>query len=244
MKTRDCLRILSALFILGVCSVWPRALAETNSESTHPTLWLIGDSTVRNNRRVLQGWGDTIAAHFDTNRIRVRNRALGGRSSRTFFTEGLWEKVRAELKPGDFVLMQFGHNDGGGINANKSRGSLKGVGDETQEVTKTNETKEVVHTFGWYMRTYVRDAKAKGATPIVCSLIPRNDWKDGRLQRTAKDYRDFAAEGARQEAGLFVDRNKTIARKYEAEGKEAVTKKYFLNEHPPPPPAARPRRRN
>jgi lysophospholipase L1-like esterase len=234
MKTPACLKLLACVLAVGILAAAPRAAGETNSR---PTLWLIGDSTVRNNTRGLQGWGDPIAAHFDTNKIRVLNRALGGRSSRTFFTEGLWEKVRAELQPGDFVIMQFGHNDGGGINANKSRGSLKGVGDETQEITKTNDTKEVVHTFGWYMRTYVRDTKAKGATPIVCSLIPRNDWRDGRLQRTAKDYRDFAAEVARQEGVPFVDLNEIIARKYEAEGQEAVTKKYFLNEHTHTTPA-------
>ena len=206
-------------------------MAETNAQTARPTLYLIGDSTVRNGTRGLQGWGDPIAAHFDPTKISVRNHALGGRSSRTFYTEGLWEKVRAELKPGDFVIMQFGHNDGGGINANKSRGSLKGVGDETQEVTKTNDVKETVHTFGWYMRTYVRDTKAKGATPIVCSLIPRNDWKDGHVLRAASGYGGFAAEVARQEGVPFIDLNEIIARKYEAEGQEKVTKTYFLNEH-------------
>src|ERR1044071_7869278 len=136
---------LVAGYVLLSFSLLNAATGDTNA-AAKPTLWLIGDSTVRNNTRGLQGWGDPIAAHFDTNKIRVLNRALGGRSSRTFFPKGLWEKVRAELQPGDFVIMQFGHNDGGGINANKSRGSLKGVGDETQEITKTNDTKEVVHT--------------------------------------------------------------------------------------------------
>lgn len=85
--------------------------------TNRPTLWLIGDSTVRNGRSDgaggLWGWGDWLAPHFDTNKLRIVNRALGGRSSRTFLTEGLWAKVVAELQPGDFVMMQFGHNDGG-----------------------------------------------------------------------------------------------------------------------------------
>ena len=82
-----------------------------------PTLWLIGDSTVKNGRGdgagSLWGWGDLLAPHFDTDKIRVVNRALGGRSSRSFLTEGLWDKVLADVEPGDFVMMQFGHNDGG-----------------------------------------------------------------------------------------------------------------------------------
>jgi len=232
MKAIRCFALTTVL--LGDIS---SVAADTTNAATKPTLYLIGDSTVRNGTRGLQGWGDPIAAHFDTNKIRVLNRALGGRSSRTFYTEGLWEKVREQLKPGDFVIMQFGHNDGGGVNANKSRGSLKGVGDETQEITLTNGTKEVVHTFGWYMRTYVRDTKAKGATPTVCSLIPRNDWKDGKVLRAANGYGGFAATVAKQEGVAFVDLNEIIARKYEAEGQETVTKKYFLNEHTHTTPA-------
>src|ERR1051325_157704 len=228
MKTPACLKLLACVLAVGILAAAPRAAGETNSR---PTLWLIGDSTVRNNTRGLQGWGDPIAAHFDTNKIRVLNRALGGRSSRTFFTEGLWEKVRAELKPGDFVIMQFGHNDGGGINANKSRGSLKGVGDETQEVTKTNDVKEIVHTFGLYLRTYVRDSKAKGATPMVCSLIPRNDWKDGKVNRASASYGKWAAEAAQQGGALFIDLNAIIANHYDQLGQEKVTKDFFVTEH-------------
>ncbi len=215
----------------GVAESQNQTATSAREKAGRPILYLIGDSTVRNNTRGLQGWGDAIAAHFDTNRIRVYNRALGGRSSRTFYTEGLWEKVRVELKPGDFIIMQFGHNDGGGISNNRSRGSLKGVGDETQEIVKTNGVKETVHTFGWYLRTYVRDTKGKGATPIVCSLIPRNDWKDGHVLRASNSYAGFAAEVARQEAVLFIDLNDIIARAYEAEGQEKVAAKYFLNEH-------------
>src|ERR1700731_2382055 len=82
-----------------------------------PTLFLIGDSTVHNGRgdgaNGQWGWGEPIVDLFDPAKIHVKNMALGGRSSRTFLTEGHWEKVLAELKPGDFVMMQFGHNDGG-----------------------------------------------------------------------------------------------------------------------------------
>ena len=118
-------------------------------EKRLPRLFLIGDSTVRNNTRGQVGWGTPLVALFDSSQIKVENRALAGRSSRTFFTEGLWEKVLKDIGPGDYVLMQFGHNDGGGLNDPKGRASLKGTGEETQEVTKEGE-QEIVHTYGWY----------------------------------------------------------------------------------------------
>ena len=116
----------------------------------------------------LWGWGAPLAGYFDPAKIKVVNRARGGRSSRTFLTEGLWEKVAAELKPGDFVLMQFGHNDGGPLEGPKTRASLKGNGEETKEAAiEGSEKKETVQNCGWYLRKYIADVKAKGAMPIV-----------------------------------------------------------------------------
>ena len=154
-------RFLFALFVMLETGA---PVAQTAAAS-RPTLYLIGDSTVRNNTRGLQGWGDPLKLHFDSEKIRVENRALGGRSSRTFYTEGLWEKVRAELKAGDFVIMQFGHNDGGSLMQNRGRGSLKGTDVRTEETIRANGAKEVVHTFGWYLRKYVSDTKPKALRP-------------------------------------------------------------------------------
>jgi lysophospholipase L1-like esterase len=87
-----------------------------------PTLFIIGDSTVKNGSGKgdggLWGWGDFIYQQMDTSKITVRNYARGGRSSRTFITEGLWDLVLKMIKPGDYVIMQFGHNDGGALNDN------------------------------------------------------------------------------------------------------------------------------
>src|ERR1700722_14131112 len=87
-----------------------KAIVQTAANPNLPTLYVVGDSTARNNEP-LRGWGSEIGAFFDPAKINVVNRAIGGRSSRTFMTEGRWDKVLAELKPGDFVLVQFGHND-------------------------------------------------------------------------------------------------------------------------------------
>src|SRR5439155_27174950 len=128
-----------------------------------------------------------------------------------------------ELKKGDFVLMQFGHNDGGAINdTSRARASLKGSGEETEEIDNMLTKKhEVVHTYGWYLRKYIRDAKEKGATPIVCSLIPRKIWKEGKIVRSA-DYAKWSAEIAEAQSIPFLDLNEIIARRYDDLGQEKV----------------------
>ena len=201
-----------------------------------PTLFIIGDSTVRNGqgdgRNGQWGWGDILPGYFDPSEINVVNWALGGRSSRTFISEGHWDQLLTLLKRGDFVLMQFGHNDGGALNdSSRARGSIRGTGNESEEIdnllTKKHET---VHTYGWYMRKYIEDTKAKGATPIVCSLIPRKIWKDGRIQRNSGDYAGWAAETARAEQVPFIDLNEIIAARYDTMGPEKVDP-LFGDEH-------------
>jgi rhamnogalacturonan acetylesterase len=193
-----------------------------------PTVYLIGDSTVKVGTQGQVGWGDPIAALFDKTKVNVVNRARGGRSSKTYLTEGLWDAVLAEMKPGDFVLMQFGHNDGGGLSDPRGRASIKGNGDETQEITnKATGKTEVVHSYGWYLRKYIGDAKAKGVTAIVLSPIPRNIWRDGKVARASNDYGKWAMEAAKQGGALFIDLNELIARCYEATGQEKVAASYF-----------------
>ena len=193
-----------------------------------PTLFLIGDSTVRNGRGDgaggQWGWGEPLVDLFDAAKINVVNRAIGGLSSRTYLTGGAWDRVLAILKPGDFVLMQFGHNDDGAINdASRARGTLAGVGDESSEIDNQLTGKhETVHTYGWYLKKFIADAKAKGATPIVCSLIPRKIWKDGKIVRSSDTYQKWAAEVAASEAVGFVDLNGIIAGRYDALGPEKV----------------------
>lgn len=196
-----------------------------------PTLFLIGDSTVRNRTRGQLGWGDAIPSFFDQSRISVTNRALGGRSSRTFLAEGLWDKVLAELKPGDFVLMQFGHNDGGPLDDAKARASLKGAGEASRVVTnKVSGKVETVQTYGWYIRKYISDTKTKGATPIVLSPVPRKIWKERRVARASNDYGKWAAEAAKSDGAAFVDLNEIVARRYEQLGPAKVDE-LFADEH-------------
>lgn len=161
-----------------------------------PTLLLVGDSTVRNGRgdgaNNQMGWGEPLVAFFDMGKINVVNRAIGGRSSRTYITEGHWADTLALIKPGNVVLFQFGHNDSGPLDdPARARGTLPGTGDDSKEIENPIlKRHETVHTFGWYMTQYVTETVAKGATPILCSPVPRKTWKDGRIVRNEATYGD------------------------------------------------------
>jgi rhamnogalacturonan acetylesterase len=142
-----------------------------------PTLFIVGDSTARNQSDL--GWGDHLAQYFDITRINIANRAHAGRSSRTFINQRSWDKVLAEMKPGDFVLIKMGHNDGGDIDGAKPHGSLKGIGNEEQQITLPDGHHELVLTYGWYIRHYIDDTRGKQAKPILLSLTIRSIWKTG-----------------------------------------------------------------
>lgn len=206
-----------------------------------PSIILIGDSTVRNGHDDGQGkgqdgqwgWGNPLAAYFDPARVNVVNRAVGGLSSRTYITSGHWERSLALVKAGDIVLMQFGHNDAGPVNDDKrARGTLRGIGDASQDIDNILTGKrETVHSYGWYLRKFIAEIRAKGATPVVVSLIPRKAWNEegpdaGKVRRNKGDYAGWAEQVARQEKTGFIDLNEMAARRYDEMGREAVMKMF------------------
>jgi lysophospholipase L1-like esterase len=193
----------------------------TRADPSLPALYLVGDSTMKVGTPGQRGWGEEMDAFFDPHKINVVNEAIGGRSSRTFQAEGRWDSVLAMIQKGDFVIIQFGHNDGGPINDNfRARGSIPGVGEETQEIDNMLTHKhEVVHSFGWYMRKYANDVKAKGATPIIMSLVPRNSWKNGKVVRASGEtYGGWAQQAAAATGAIFLDDNEIIAEALDALG--------------------------
>lgn len=202
-----------------------KAALQTVANASLPTLYVVGDSTARSNSP-LRGWGSEIGAFFDSAKINVVNQAIGGRSSRTYITEGRWDKVLATVKPGDFVLIQFGHNDVGNPNDPKAKGrpSLHGEGEETAEALKADlKTVEPVHSFGWYMRKFATDTKAKGATPILLSMVPHKDWKDGKIVCNEQaTFVQWTQNAAKATGALYIDANTIIARGLERLGPEKV----------------------
>lgn len=194
-----------------------------------PTIWVAGDSTAAaGTGETQQGWAVPFADYFDPAKINVVNRARGGRSSRTFITEGLWDSLIAGVKPGDIVLIQFGHNDAGALNDEpppplRARGTLPGLGNETKEIDNVLTKKhEVVHTYGWYMSKMIAEAKAKGAMPIVLSLTVRDIWQDGRVERGSGRYGKWSAELAKEAAIPFIDVTNIVAGQFERMGRDRV----------------------
>ena len=199
-----------------------------------PVLFTIGDSTVKNkdnDKNGMWGWGSVIADEFNLDKISVENCAMAGRSARTFLDEGRWDKVYEALQPGDFVLIQFGHNDAGAINTGKARAELRGSGEESKVFLMEKTGKyQVVYTFGWYLRKFIMDAQEKGAIPIVLSHTPRNKWKDGKIERNTDSFGKWTREAAEATGAYFIDLNKISADKLEKKGIEK-TAAYYNHDH-------------
>lgn len=203
-----------------------------------PMLFTVGDSTVKNadnDENGMWGWGSVIHELFDLDRITVENHAMAGRSARTFLDEGRWDKVYNALRPGDFVLIQFGHNDAGDINVGKARAELPGAGSESKvfRMEKTGAY-QVIYTFGWYLRKFIMDVKEKGATPIVLSHTPRNKFDDGKIERNTNSFGKWTREAAEQAGAYFIDLNKISGDKLEEMGYNQglkVVGEYFNHDH-------------
>lgn len=185
------------------------------------TIWTIGDSTVRTgvngegDDKVGQwGWGTPFVGYFDPQKVNVVNRAVGGTTSRSFYL-AQWKALVDLIKKGDVVILQFGTNAG--------VGELRGIGEDTQPATARDGTAMVNHTFGWYLRQFIAETRAKGATPVVCSLIPRNRRDaNGKTVRDAGSQAGWAKDVATAEGADFIDLNELVSRKYDLLDKNAV----------------------
>lgn len=225
---------LLATLLASLASAAP-APAPVAPADPRPALLIAGDSTAAKGSGGQQGWGVAFPEFFDSAKVEVVNGARGGRSSRTFITDGSWANVAGRIRPGDLVLIQFGHNDGGAINAEppgstrplRARGSLTGLGEESEEIDNVITKKhEVVHTFGWYLRSMIREVRAKGGRPVLLSLTVRNYWKDGRVERGNGRYGAWTAEVARAEQVPFLDLTRLVADELDRLG-EAESARFF-----------------
>ena len=178
-------------------------------EAGKPMVFITGDSTVRNadkDEDGMWGWGSQAGLIFDPAKITWENVAMAGRSTKTYLREGRWERVYNALRPGDFVLLQFGHNDICPINDKKGRGVIPGTADTCHVYQmEADGHYEVAYSFGWYLRKFIDDVREKGATPILLSLTPRNEWPGGKIERRNDSYGKWYREVVEQTGVEFVD---------------------------------------
>ena len=173
-----------------------------------PVVFFTGDSTVKNADKEedgMWGWASQAQTVFDESKITLVNAARAGRSTRSFIREGLWEKVYNSLQPGDFVTIQFGHNDICPITDAKARGVIAESKDTLHVYKLDNGTYEVVYSFGWYLKKMIDDCREKGATPILVSLTPRNEWPGGKIERRDGSYGKWYREVVEETGVEFID---------------------------------------
>jgi lysophospholipase L1-like esterase len=179
-----------------------------NREGGKPVVFFTGDSTVKNVDKDddgMWGWASQAFTVFDESKVTLVNAARAGRSTRSFIREGLWDKVYNSLQPGDFVTIEFGHNDICPMDDQKARGVIKGSSDTCHVYHLANDTYELVYSFGWYLRKMIDDCREKGATPILVSLTPRNEWPGGKIERRDGSYGKWYREVVEQTGVEFVD---------------------------------------
>lgn len=200
-----------------------RIIPGTSRRGNNPVLFLIGNSTMRNGtlgngNNGQWGWGYFAHKYFDDKKITVENQALGGMSSRTFYTR-LWEPIRQAIKPGDWVIISIGHNDNGPYDSGRARASIPGTGNDTLNVTiKETGVKETVYTYGGYMRKYINDVRSMGGHPILMSLTPRDAYDDnGKIVRTK--HTEWLKTVAKEENVPFVDLCERSASKLDKYGR-------------------------
>jgi rhamnogalacturonan acetylesterase len=182
------------------------------------------------------GWGVYFPNSVTLN---VVNKAIGGRSSRSYTREGRFDEIINLVQPNDIVVIEFGHNDGGSLSSSDNgRSVCGGAGSETCQTTY-NGVKETVHTFPWYLTEAGKKIIAKGGKVIMSSQTPNNPWESGSFQygdggRFVGYARDVAK--ALGSNAMYVDHGGYTANYFKSIGK-AATDNLFPQDHTHTSPA-------
>lgn len=197
-------------------------------------IYLIGDSTMADYtgdyepgkdymkvRYPITGWGQVFQPFFakdslsklkhviKTDSVTVIDRAHGGRSTRTFFQEGRWRDVYEHLQPGDYVIMQFGHNDSS---------------------EKHPERYVNIQGYKEFLRLFVTQTKQKGANPVILTPVARNyPWKEGKLENVHGEYSKAPIEIAKEMNVPYIDLNTLSMEYFTGKGQDFTTSHYFMN---------------
>jgi len=177
--------------LLGLLSATP-LVAAIAFRAPPITVWLAGDSTMAQkqpDKRPETGWGEALQPCFDSSAVRIVNRAMNGRSTRSFVAEGRWKAIIDSLQPGDYVFIQFGHND-------------EKVG--TNNYSSPDDYRRNLVQF-------VDEVRAKKGQPVLFTPVVRRKFDGTQLVPTHGAYPDAARAAARERDVPLVDMERSSA---------------------------------
>jgi rhamnogalacturonan acetylesterase len=195
-------------------------------------IWLTGDSTTSNQSKdeALVSWGEVLINYFNPFRASVRDRALSGHSIRDFVNRGRWDELMEDTRRGDILLACHGHLERAPLirDSERSRGSLQGDSDDFEIVFDPFfQREEIVYSFGWYVRKYVADCRARGIELVLMTATPRNRWEEGRMIRgVSQHYADCCRKIADETGTKFLDAGDAIIQAFTPMGEETVSNFY------------------
>lgn len=218
-------------FIVLMCVVAALFVFVSATKDDVVTIHTIGDSTMANKPldkgNQERGWGQVLGEFFNPDKVVVKNYAVNGRSSKSFINEGRWDEVLKNIKPGDYVFIQFGHND---------------------EKPKEDRHTDPGTTFDANLRKFAVEAKEKGAIPVLFNSIVRRNFGHNKNAVANDDYRkakaDDIVEGdtlidthgayldsprnvAKELGIVFIDHNKLTHDLVQSLGREGSKKVYM-----------------
>lgn len=187
-------------------------LLTSQTSSNKPTIYMIGDSTMANKNAKNfpeTGWGEVLSAFADTSRILVENHARNGRSTKSFIDQGLWDVVINKIKPGDYLFIEFGHND--------------------KKIHKPKVYARAETTYKINLERFISEARKKGATPVLFTpIVRRHFMENGLLEHTHEKYPDVVKQVGKEQNVTVIDLEAKTKLLIEGLGDEQ-SKKLFMN---------------
>ena len=233
------MRKILTLLVLSALLLLPSLQGGDGSRlSAKRRVHTIGDSTMSDYKPAAtpkRGWGMYLQAFFNTDSVSVNNRGKSGASTRTFYeTDNLWPSVKRQMRAGDYLIIQFAHNDEKckGEDVYVQNAKLRAEGKDTLTDMRGTEPNT---TYKEFLRTYIREARSMGVTPILMSPICRAYFqKDGTINDEgrhklveSKDYVKAMREVAQEMWVPFLDMTARSREFYEQQGKEYCMANYF-----------------
>lgn len=209
------------------------ALALLAASAKAVTVYLAGDSTMtaKGNNDGTAGWGLYLPNYIS---LAVSNQAIAGRSARSFTDQGRFAAITALLVSGDYVVIEFGHNDGGTPTATDNGRPDCPPSGTNYAVTCTGSSPsggtETVLTYEKYIVNAVKAFTAKGANVLISSPTPNNPWETGTFVYSTSVFTTYIQAAIAEAGGIFVDHALYTATKYKSYG-ATVTDAYFPNDH-------------